>query len=123
MKIIPLKTKMVDVPGLPPQELSFTELMQAVMTAPAGQGVTMAEIVERMPVVNAIKAAVDEKATSLILEDAQWNTLNRLISNFQHWRLVDQFIVDLGDAVKNAETYTPPKPEPVVVEAPAEAAN
>lgn len=114
MKIIPLKTKMVEVPGIAePQPLTFADMLLGVMQAPPQQGLSMQEIVERMPVIDALKTAQETKATSLLLEDAQWGTLNRLLASFSHWRLVDSFVVDLGDAVSKAESYTPLAPAPV----------
>lgn len=124
MKIIPLKTKMVEVPGIAePQELTFAEMLLGVTQAPPQQGLSMQEVVERMPVIDALKAAQETKATSLLLEDAQWGTLNRLLASFTHWRLVDQFVVDLGDAVSKAEAYKPPAPVVVDDKPTAEAAD
>lgn len=117
MRTIPLKTKMIRMPGqaagTPDLEFTYADTIFGVLnSAVAERGVPLAEISKALRVITPVQRAVEAGADHVLLEDADWEFLRRAVEGYRAWRLihpaVETFVQDIANAVSSAPTVTEP---------------
>lgn len=110
MRKIPLTTRPV-VEGSPfPGTVIDAAVIKTVITTPDPQrGMDLEDMRQGMKVLDALERV--NGTNTLILENAQWETLCARVRTFK-WGIADRRFLDLADAILSAEEFTPPPPTP-----------
>ena len=107
MRQIPLRTVEAQVRGQDaPVTVDYAELLYRALMFSARGGHSLQEIRERMPVLDRVEKAIEEKAEWVRLEDAQHQVVVRALAVYP-FGLVHAAIVAFADAVEGAPEVEP----------------
>ncbi len=107
MRRIPMKTVGIRLagqdPAAPDIEFSYARNILGVVNAAAGErGLPLSEISKLLRIVEPVQAALDAGADHVLLEDADWQHLAKVVESFRGWRIVHPivpaFVKDIAEA-------------------------
>lgn len=108
MRKIELKTISIVLSGDPsqaPAPFRYADAIVGVINAHGAQrGMALTEVNQCLRILNPIEAAGRAGGTSVLLEEQDWEYLNRIVGSFDGWRLihpvVSDFVSDIGNAAR-----------------------
>ena len=108
MRRIPLKSEKIRLFGQPEDTpdvtFSYASNLIGIMNASATErGLPLSEINKTLRVIAAVDQGARDGAENIVLEDADWEHLKKLVESFRAWRIVHQivpaFVKDIIEAV------------------------
>lgn len=107
MRRVPLKTVPIRLAGQPAdsEDIPFSYAANAISlinASAAERGLALADVEKTLRVLTPIVDAQRAGADFVVLEDADWLHLKRLVDGFRGWRIIHpavvQFAADISDA-------------------------
>lgn len=111
MRLVPLKTVPIRLAGQPEDsaDIPFSYAANAISlinASAAERGLPLSEIEKALRVLTPIVDAQRAGAESVVLEDADWLHLKKLVEAFRGWRIIHPAVVEFVSDIARAETVT-----------------
>lgn len=101
-KKIKLKSKDIEINGKP-SKFDYGETIKAVLRTPGASGLSLEDMRQSIKIIDRLESNGNGLVDRLTLEDSEWNYLKQKLQVFR-WGFAHQAIIDLCDAVNNAES-------------------
>lgn len=117
MRRIPLKTEKIRLFGQPEDTpdvtFSYAANLVGIMNASAAErGLPLSELNKTLRVMTLVDQASRAGAANVVLENADWDHLKKLIEGFRAWRIIHAIVAVFVADISEAENFEYPTEQP-----------